>query len=83
MSSKSRSKTRGHAHAPAPRSAKAGKPATEMTTRRRVKRRQRTAHGAYVKDQVIQESPLGPRRVWGISRPKEKTLESRKGRRRD
>jgi hypothetical protein len=64
------------------RSDKAGKPPADMVTRPRVKRRQPSAHGAYRKDGVIQESAEGPHRVWGISRPKEKTTERRKGRRR-
>ena len=66
---------------PAVRSDKAGMPPAEMVTRPRVKRRQRSAHAAYRKDSVIQESTAGPYRVWGISRPKEKTTERRKGRR--
>ena len=67
---------------PAVRSEKAGTPPAGMVTRPRVKRRQRSAHAAYRKDAVIQESAEGPYRVWGISRPKEKTTERRKGRRR-
>lgn len=66
---------------PAVRSDKAGAPPAEMVTRPRVKRRQPSAHAAYRKDGVIQESAQGPYRVWGISRPKEKTTEARKGRR--
>ena len=63
------------------RSAKAGKPPKDVTTRPQVMRRQRSAHAAYHKDAVIEQSAEGPYRVWGISRPKEKTTESRKGRR--
>ena len=79
---RSRTPSKGRAHAPTPRSPKAGAPPEELITRPRVKRRQRTAHAAYTKGPVIEESPLGPWRVWGISRPKEKTKESRIGRRR-
>ena len=79
MSRKAKKKVKSQKSArPAVWSGKAGTPPAEMVTRPRVKRRQPSAHAAYRKDGVIQESAQGPYGVWGISRPKETTTEARK-----
>jgi hypothetical protein len=55
---------------PSPRSPKAGRPPAEKTVPPRVRRRQKTAHGAVRKDTMLSEASEGPRVLWGRTQPK-------------
>lgn len=57
---------------PAPRSAKAGRPPAELVAPPRVRRRQKAAHVAFVKDTTVHQAAEGPRVILGMSRPKVK-----------
>ncbi len=54
------------------RSPKAGRPAEDIVSPPRVRRRQKTAHSAFRKDTTIHEASEGPRVVWGVTKPKVK-----------
>lgn len=53
-----------------PRSPKAGRPPQEGAVPARVRRRQKTARIAVRKDTMVSEAPVGPRILWGRTRPK-------------
>ena len=53
-----------------PRSPKAGRPPEVAPPRMR--RRQKTAHGAVRKDTMILQAADGPRVIWGVTKPKVK-----------
>lgn len=55
-----------------PRSKKAGEPPTAPMAPGRVRRRQRSAHGAVRKDTMLLEAAEGPRVLWGRAKPKVK-----------
>jgi hypothetical protein len=52
------------------RSPKAGRPPEERAVPPRVRRRQKTARTAVRKDTMLSEAPVGPRVLWGRTRPK-------------
>jgi hypothetical protein len=54
------------------RSSKAGRPAEEMVSPPRVRRRQKTAHVAWRKDTMVSQAADGPRVLWGVTKPKVK-----------
>jgi hypothetical protein len=54
------------------RSAKAGRPPQESVSTPRVRRRQKTAHGAVRKDTMLLQAGAGPRVLWGVTKPKVK-----------
>jgi hypothetical protein len=54
------------------RSAKAGRPPEEAAVPPRVRRRQKTAHGAVKKDTMMLQAAVGPRVLWGVTKPKVK-----------
>jgi hypothetical protein len=53
-----------------PRSPKAGRPPQEQAVPARVRRRQKTARTAVRKDTMLSEAPVGPRVLWGRTKPK-------------
>ena len=52
------------------RSKKAGAPTQASASPARVKRRQKTAHTAFVKDTTIHQAAEGPRVMWAAGKPK-------------
>jgi hypothetical protein len=56
----------------APRSPKAGRPPAELIAAPRVRRREKTAHVAFMKDTTVHQAAEGPRVILGMSRPKVK-----------
>ena len=54
----------------ASRSPKAGRPPEEAVAPPRVRRRQKTAHGAVKKDTMLLQASQGPRVLWGVTKPK-------------
>ena len=55
-----------------PRSTKAGRPPSEIVSSKRVRRRQKTAHGAVTKGTTVFETDHGPRAAWPASTSKRK-----------
>jgi len=55
-----------------PRSPKAGRPVEPSVAPARVRRRQKTAHAAVIKDTTLFEAAHGPRILWARAKPKVK-----------